>query len=74
MSYSLTDTLNMAGVWYHLAVQISGSTARVFVNGVQTATCSNMGGALGSVVHYFSNFGTDGASSIAQAGIDEIKF
>jgi hypothetical protein len=52
---------------------MSGSTARIFVNGAQTATGANMGGALSSVVHYYSNFGTQSVT-YAQAGLDEIKF
>lgn len=67
-----TTTLT-AGAWYHVAVTLSGTTLRLFVNGVQEATGAVISGLTGSPTAYLVIGNQFDGTAPATSYIDELR-
>jgi hypothetical protein len=70
-SGNFLDSSNLLNTWYHLTTVLSGTTAAIYVNGVQTA--NRLLSANIDIQRTNNKIGSDGASA-SNVAIDELKF
>jgi hypothetical protein len=61
------------GVWNHVAVTISGTTGRLFLNGEQIAERTNLGAFAGQASNAVVGVGVVGTSSGVNGRLDNVK-